>query len=182
MMPASPEISPELAALILSQKQPIKPIQPMTMEVKPEPIIPDPMPPLSSQKQIFGLNYPNFFKPQQAPPVIATFKPTNNEPIQVINDRFLSPIYETKVQENAAFFQNSKLHKFFHSPHYIQNIYGKFITDPENDNEMIKVMPVIDEEPVVGLASPLTKEALWYKDYVNKRRVRNLNDIAMRLY
>lgn len=154
----------------------------MKMEVKPEPILPTPMPSLSSQKQVFGLNFPNFFAPQQSPPVIATYKPINNEPVQVINDRFLSPIYEAKVQENAAFFQNSKLHKFFHSPHYIQNIYGKIFTDSDSDTEMINVMPVIDEEPVVGLASPLTKEAMWYKDYVNKRRVRNLNNIVMRDY
>lgn len=169
-----------MAALILSQKRPIKPIQPAKVEVKPEPILPTPS--LSSQKQIFGLNFPNFFEPQQAPPAMAIYKPMNNEPIQVINDRFYSPIYESKVQENAAFFQNSKLHKFFHSPHYIQNIYGKFIADAESDNDMSNVMPVIDEEPVVGLASPFTKEATWYKDYVNKKRVRNVSDMVMRDY
>lgn len=166
--------------MILSQQRPIKPIQPTKMEVKPQPILPTP---LSSQKQVFGLNFPNFFEPQQAPPVISSYKPMN-EPIQVINDRFHSPIYESKIQENAAFFQNSKLHKFFHSPHYIQNIYGKFITDPEidNDDEMANVMSVIDEEPVVGLASPLSREAIWYKDYVNKKRIRNANSFFIRDY
>lgn len=151
------------------------------MEVKPQPILPTPLPPLSGQKQIFGINFPNFFEPQQAPPAIATHKPMN-EPIQVINDRFHSPIYESKIQENAAFFQNSKLHKFFHSPHYIQNIYGKFIEDSEidNDDEMAYRRVVDDDEPVVGLASPFTKEAIWYKDYVNKKRVRNANNIFMR--
>lgn len=168
----------------MSQQRPIKPIKPSKMEVKPEPIIPTPLPPLSSQKQIFGLDFSNFFEPQQAPPVISTYKPINKEPTQVINDRFYSPIYESKVQENAAFFQNSKLHKFFHSPHYIQNIYGKFIVDSDDmdDNEMTNVMPVIDEEPVGGLANPLTKEAIWYKDHVNKKRVRNVNNMVLRDY
>lgn len=166
--------------MILSQQRPIKPIKPTNMEVKPPSILPTPLPPLSSQKQIFGLNFPNF-EPQRAPPVIASYKPMN-EPIQVINDRFHSPIYESKTQENAAFFQNSKLHKFFHSPHYIQNIYGKFIEDVDNEDEMAHVMPVIDEEPVVGLASPFTKEAIWYKDHVNKKRVRNANSFFSRDY
>lgn len=157
------------------------------MEVKPQPqpLLPTPLPPLSSQKQIFGLNFPNFFEPQQPQPVIASDKPMS-QPIQVINDRFHSPIYESKIQENAAFFQNSKLHKFFHSPQYIQNIYGKlFIADSENDNnddEMEIAMPVTDDEPLLGLASPLTKDAMWYKDYVNKKRVRNANNIFVRDY
>lgn len=180
---ASQEISPDLAALILSQQRPVKPIQPTKMEVKPQPILPTPLPPLSSQKQVFGFNFPNFFEPQQASPVIASHKPMN-QPVQVINDRFHSPIYESKTQENAAFFQNSKLHKFFHSPHYIQNIYGKFIMDPDNDNDdaTVNEMFVTEEEPLVGFASPLTKEATWYKDYVNKKRVRSTNNIFMRDY
>lgn len=178
----SPEISPDVAALILSQKRPIKPTKTET-EVKPETMFQNPLPSMSSQKQVFGLNFPNFFEPQRAPPAIASYEPMN-APIQVINDRFYSPIYESKVEENAAFFQNSKLHKFFHSPHYIQNIYGKFITDSENDShdENLDVMPVIVEEPVAELANPLTKEAIWYKDYVNKKRVRNANNIFMRDY
>ncbi len=183
---ASSDISPELAALILSQQRPVRPIKPnqaTKMEVKPQPILPTPLPPLSNQKQIFGLNFPNFFEPQQAPPAIGSNE-AMIEPIQIINDRFYSPIYESKIQENAAFFQNSKLHKFFHSPHYIQNIYGKFVTDPEidNDGEMTNDMVYIDEEPIAGLASPLTKEAMWYKDYVNKKRVRNANNFFMRNY
>lgn len=186
MIPVSAEevtLSPELASLILAQQRPMnRPLKPVKMEVKPEAILPTPLLPMSSQKQIFGLNFPNFFEPQQRPPVIVT-KPINSEPIQVINDRFYSPIYESKVQENAAFFQNSKLHKFFHSPHYIQNIYGKFVMDSEGDDgEMTNAMPIVDEEPLVGVASPLTKEAIWYKDYVNKKRVRNVNDMVMRDY
>lgn len=187
---ASPEISPDVAALILSQKRPIKPIPPATMppatmppatmEVKPQPVLPTPLPSMSNQKQVFGFNFPNFFEPQQKPP--ASHKPMN-EPIQVINDRFHSPIYESKIQENAAFFQNSKLHKFFHSPQYIQNIYGKYVMDPEiNDDEMANAMFVVDEEPVAGLANPLTKEAIWYKDHVNNKRVRSANNIFMRYH
>lgn len=166
----SAEIAPDLAALILSQQRPIKPIQPMKME-------------LNSQKQNYDLNYPSLFEPQQAPSVIASYKPVNEEN-QVIDDRFYSPKYESKNQENIAFFQNSKLHKFFHSPHYIQNIYGKFVTDSEIDNndELANVMPIIDEEPLFGFASPLTKEAIWYKDYVSKKRVRNTNNFFVTDY
>lgn len=174
---ASAEISPDLAALILSQKRPVKPIPPTKMEVKPQPVLPSPMPSLSNQKQVFGFNFPNFFEP----PAPAN-KPMN-QPIQVINDRFHSPIYESKTQENAAFFQNSKLHKFFHSPQYIQNIYGKYVTDPEMiDDQMANEMIVVDEEPIVELASPLTKEAIWYKDHVNNKRVRSANRVFMRDY
>ncbi|XP_037044946.1 uncharacterized protein LOC119080638 [Bradysia coprophila] len=177
---SSAEISPDVAAMILSQKRPIKPIQPTKMEVKPQPVLPTPQPSLSNHKNVFGFNFPNFFEPQSNPP--ASSKPMN-QPIQTINDRFHSPIYESKTQENAAFFQNSKLHKFFHSPHYIQNIYGKYVMNPEiNDDQMVDDMFVTDEEPIVGMASPLTKEAIWYKDHVNNKRVRNANSVFMRDY
>lgn len=151
------------------------------MEVKPQPVLPTPMSSLSQQKQVFSFSFPNFFEPQPKPP--ASHKPMN-QPIQAINDRFHSPIYESNTQENAAFFQNSKLHKFFHSPHYIQNIYGKYVMDPDemNDDDMANEMIVVEEEPIVGMASPLTKEALWYKDHVNKKRIRSANGAFMRDY
>lgn len=161
---ASEEISPDVAAVILSQKKPIKPVEPTKMEVMPQPVLPTPLP--SNQKQVFGFNFPNFFEPEQKPP--ASNEPMN-QPIQVLNDRFHSPVYESKTQENAAFFQNSKLHTFFHSPHYVQNIYGKYVMDPESDDNMVNDSFVVEEEPLVGLASPLTKEATWYKDQVNNR-------------
>lgn len=177
---SSAEISPDLAAQILSQQRPIKPVTPAKMEVMPQPILPTPLPPLSGQKQVFGINFPNFFEPQQMPPATPSHKPMI-EPVQVVNDRFHSPVYESKIQENAAFFQNSKLHKFFHSPQYIQNIYGKFVMNPEthDDGEIVDEMFATDEEPIVGLASPFTKESLWYKDHVNKKRVRNTNGFFM---
>lgn len=177
----STEISPDIVSLILSHPRPIKPIQPTKMEVKPQQILSTP--PLSNQKQVFGFNFPNFFEPQQVSPVSIPM----NEPIQVINDRFYSPIYESKIQENVAFFQNSKLHKFFHSPHYIQNIYGKLIANSDIDDNVeitaeMTDSPVIDGEPVVGLVSPLTKEAIWYKDYLNKKKLRNSKSIFVRDY
>lgn len=49
----------------------------------------------------------------------------------------------------AAFFQNSKLNQFFSSPFYLQNIH-------EYSGEVAQSPP-----------SPLTREATWYKDYLN---------------
>lgn len=62
--------------------------------------------------------------------------------------------------ENAAFLQNSKLHSFFSSPYYIENIHSKFVDEDETEEQL----------PVLS-ANPLTKEAIWYKEFLNRKRL-----------
>lgn len=99
----------------------------------------------------------DFFGLNRRPEASAPFPP------DMLNDRFLSPQFASRLQENSAFFQNSKLDKFFTSPYYLQNIYGKLTRDMPNS---------VSNAAMNGPANPLSKEAAWYKDYVNKKRFR----------
>lgn len=65
---------------------------------------------------------------------------------------------------NAAFLQNSKLHSFFSSPYYIENIHSKFVDEDETEAELPVLMSSIP-------ANPLTKEAIWYKEFLNRKRL-----------
>lgn len=65
---------------------------------------------------------------------------------------------------NAAFVQNSKLHSFFSSPYYIENIYAKLVDEDEIEAQL----PVLLSSPP---SNPLTKEAMWYKEFLNRKRL-----------
>lgn len=65
---------------------------------------------------------------------------------------------------NAAFLQNSKLHSFFSSPYYIENIHSKFVDEDEIEAQLPVVISSIP-------ANPLTKEAIWYKKFLNRKRI-----------
>lgn len=66
--------------------------------------------------------------------------------------------------ENAAFVQNSKLHSFFSSPYYIENIHSKYVDEDETEAQLPVALSSIP-------ANPLTKEAIWYKEFLNKKRL-----------
>lgn len=81
------------------------------------------------------------------------------------NNRFYSPIFD---EENAFFNQNSKLNNFFTSPYYFNNIQGdnnELKHYYNDDDDTIDVQDSVLPE----FGSPLTKEADWYRQYINSK-------------
>lgn len=129
----------------------------------------------------FGINpnslqYPqfinSFFQPTlpsspPPPPPPTTPIPLPSQAPIFINDRFFSPIqqhqpqqqgqqqplFEQQMNENggAAFFQNSKLHKFFSSPYYIENIHPAAVNGPG----------IVDVDP---------HNSVWYNEDLRRRQ------------
>lgn len=69
---------------------------------------------------------------------------------------------QIKSENNAAFPINSKLSEFFSSDFYLENVFGneEMINDDTNEH-------AVDEDAFLHPANPLSKEAEWYKDYIN---------------
>lgn len=71
---------------------------------------------------------------------------------------------KSENNNNAAFPINSKLNEFFSSDFYLQNIHDSNYGEETTDSI-----------PLLGAANPLSKEAEWYKDFVNNNN--NNNDL-----
>lgn len=82
----------------------------------------------------------------------------------------VQPVYGDD-ELNGFILHNSKLNNFFMSPYYFDNIRTEHADLKQNLNVNDDDYDTIDVHDSVlpGLSSPLTKESIWYKEYINTK-------------